>query len=375
MKALKRLFVILLAVAMIVTVVGCHPKDEVAVTIGDFEFTSAYYMCALMAADSEAKSKVDEAKANETEETEEEHNHEEGEEEVEETTEETDYYAEKIDDKDYVTWVEDTAIENLKKIAAYKTLCKENKLELDEETESSVDSYTDYYWSSYGYSMYYEPNGVGKTTYANYMRDSYYSSLYFDHLYAEDGEKEIAAKDVKAKINDNFIIANMLTASFSEMEEDDVKATQKQFKAYEKELKEGKRSFLEIYNEYNKVEETEEETTAQETEESKPKDENATILGAEGTTYESEYYDTVKKMKKGAIKLIEEEDGIVLVVKQDIKADKYYYETLDSEARHLIADDEFEADILEYAKTLKADINKYATGQFKVKKIKEPEYN
>ena len=80
-------------------------------------------------------------------------------------------------------------------------------------------------------------------------------------------------------------------------------------------------------------------------------------------------------MKKGAIKLIEEEDGIVLVVKQDIKADKYYYETLDSEARHLIADDEFEADILEYAKTLKADINKYATGQFKVKKIKEPEYN
>ena len=79
MKALKRLFVILLAVAMIVTVVGCHPKDEVAVTIGDFEFTSAYYMCALMAADSEAKSKVDEAKANETEETEEEHNHEEGE--------------------------------------------------------------------------------------------------------------------------------------------------------------------------------------------------------------------------------------------------------------------------------------------------------
>ena len=80
-------------------------------------------------------------------------------------------------------------------------------------------------------------------------------------------------------------------------------------------------------------------------------------------------------MKKGAIKLIEEEDGIVLVVKQDIKSDDYYYETLDSEARHLIADDEFEKTIEEFAKTLKADINKYAIGQFKVKNIKEPEYN
>lgn len=373
MKALKRLFAILLAVAMIVTVVGCHPKDEVAVTVGDYEFTSAYYMCALMAADSEAKTKIDEAKEAEAEAEDTEEN--ETEEETEETTEEVDYYAEKIDGKDYVTWVEEKAVENLKKIAAYKTLCKDNKLELDEETESSVSSYADYYWSSYGYSYYYEPNGVSKNTYANYMRDSYYSSLYFDHLYAKDGEKEIAAKDVKAKINDNFIIANMLTASFTEMDEDTVKETQETFKAYEEELKEGKRSFLEIYNEYNNVEETEEETTTEETDESAPKDETASILGAEDTTYESEYYDTVKKMKKGAIKLIEEEDGIVLVVKQDIKSDDYYYETLDSEARHLIADDEFEKTIEEFAKTLKADINKYAVGQFKVKKIKEPEYS
>ncbi len=370
MKALKRLFAILLTVAMIATVVGCHPKDEVAVTIGDFEFTSAYYMCALMAADSQAKTKVDEAKAAEEESKKEET------EEKEETAEEIDYYAEKIDGKDYVTFVEDKAIENLKKIAAYKTLCKENKLELDEETESSVSSYTDYYWSSYGYGMYYEPNGVGKNTYANYMRDSYYSSLYFDHLYAKDGKKEIAENDVKTKINDNFIIANMLTASFSEMEEAQVKETQEKFKAYETELKEGKRTFLEIYNEYNDVkEETKEETKEEDSKESKPKDENASILGAKDTTYESEYYEEIKKLATGEVKLIEKEDSILLVVKQDLTADDYYYETLDSEARHLIKDDEFDKEILEFTKTLKADIDKYAVGQFKVKKIKEPEYN
>ncbi len=114
MKNIKRILALMLMIVVVMSVAGCHPKNEIAVTIGDLEFTSAYYMCALVTADSEAKSKVNESL------TEEEQN----------SGEEIDYYSKKIDDKDYVKWVEDTAIEQLKKIAAYKTLCKENKLEL-----------------------------------------------------------------------------------------------------------------------------------------------------------------------------------------------------------------------------------------------------
>lgn len=364
MKALKKICAAILALMMLAAMTGCHKKNEVAVTVGDYEFTSAYYMTALMAADSEAKTKVDEAKAEK----------EDSKEESKET-EETDYYAEKIDGKKYVEWVEDKAIENLKKIAAYKTLCKENELELDKETETNVKSYAEYYWSSYGYGAYYEPNGVSIDTYTKYMRDSYYSSLYFDHVYGEGGEKEIAADTVKAKINDNFVIANVLSASFSEMTEEDVKSTKDKFNDYATELKEGKRSFLEIYNEYNKVEEKKEETITEETDEPKPKDENASIIGAKDTTYESEYYEDIKAMAIGEIKIIENEDesGIVLVVKQDLAADEYYYDTLDTEARHLIADEEYEKDITDYAKKLDCEINKYAVSQFKVKKIKAPE--
>ena len=357
MKALKKICAAILALMMLTAMTGCHKKNEVAVTIGDYEFTSAYYMTALMAADSEARTKVDEAKAEK------------------EDDKEIDYYAEKIDGKKYVEWVEDEAIENLKKIAAYKSLCKENKLELDEETEANVKSYAEYYWSSYGYGTYYEPNGVSLDTYTKYMRDNYYFALYFDHLYGEGGEKEIASEEVRSTINNKFVIANVLSASLSEMTEEDIESTVDQFNAYATELKEGKRSFLEIYNEYNNIQETKTENATQQTDVPKPKDENASIIGDEDTSYESKYFKDIKAMAVGEIKVIEneEENGLMLVVKQDLSADEYYYDTLDSDARHLIADEEYEKTVTDYGKKLDCEINKYAISQFKVKKIKRPE--
>ena len=109
-KAIAAVSVMLIAL----TAAACHPKDEVAVTVGDVKFTSAYYMCALINADSQAKSKVKESLSDD------------------ESSTDVDYYSKKVEDKDFVKWVEDTALDTLKKIAAYKTLCKENKLEIPE---------------------------------------------------------------------------------------------------------------------------------------------------------------------------------------------------------------------------------------------------
>ena len=84
-------------------------------------------MCALINADSEAKTKVQEELS----------------EDEQSGTEEIDYYSKKIDKKDYVKWVEDKAMESLKTIAAYKLLCKENKLEISKEDESFEDLLAD----------------------------------------------------------------------------------------------------------------------------------------------------------------------------------------------------------------------------------------
>ena len=354
MKNIKKVFALALVLVMALTVTACHKKDEIAVRIGDVEFTSAYYMCALINADSEAKMRVKEELSES------------------ESTDDVDYYSKKIDDKDFVTWVEDTAVDYLKEIAAYKTLCKENNLEISDEEAENAEAYASYYWSSYGYSEYFEPNGVGQSTYTQYMKDSYYSNLYFEHLYGEGGEKEIDAETVKTKMYENFVIADLLEVSFSEKEDDEITALKDKINGYAADLKNGKKTFEEVYKDYNgTTEETEEET---ETDEAQPKDKYASILGSADTAYGSDHYDSVKAMATGEVKVIEldDDEGLVLAVKQDIAADSYYLDTLDITVRHLISDEEYEKDIEEYAEKMDCKVIESAVKQFKVKKIVEP---
>ncbi len=358
MKTIKKIAALLLVAVMVLTVAGCHKKDEIAVVIDGEEFTSAYYMCALINANMEAKNLVYESLTDK-----------------EKESGEVDYYSKKVEDKKFVTWVEDKAIETLKEIAAYKLLCKENKIELDEEKVKTTESNASYYWSSYGYSMYFEPNGVAEKTYVKYTTDSLFAERYFEFLYAKDGKNAISDEDVKTKIYENFEIADILDATYEENATDDAKkALKTRLENYAKDLQAGKKTFEQVYNEYNKVTEEDKQET---TEKDGPKDKYAQILGAEDTNYNSSHYATVKAMKIGEAKVVENEGGTGLYIffKQDIKADPFYLTNLDMDARHLIADKDFEKIIEDYAKKLKPEINDYAVKQFKVKKIQEPSYN
>ena len=93
MKMLKKTVALLLAVAFIFTLAACHPKDEVAVSSGDYKVTSAMYSYFLVMADSEAKSVID---AND---------------EIDTSAKNFSYYKQKIEDKPYETYVKDLAME------------------------------------------------------------------------------------------------------------------------------------------------------------------------------------------------------------------------------------------------------------------------
>ena len=356
MKIFKKIAALLLVCLLALSAVGCHKKNEIAVTVDGFEFTSAYYMCALINANSEAQNKVYETLKED------------------EQQKEIDFYSKKIDDKNFVTWVEDRAIEMIKEIAAYKSLCKKANLKLDDETKANAEYYASYYWQS-GYSQYFEPNGVGESTYTNFTVDSYYSSLYFEHLYGKDGEKEIAADEVKNKIYDNFITANLIDVTFSEETDSEKTAIETKLNDYAAKLKNKSITFEQAYKEYYEIKDEETNNTT-ESNDPKPKDEYATVLGAEGTGYEHDFYSDIQKMATGEIKVIKKENnaGLLLVVKQDIKADAFYLDNLDLTARHLIKDKEYSDDISKTVKALKPEVNKYAVKQFKVKKIVEPSY-
>ncbi len=372
MNLIKKITAAVLVMIMVLCVAGCHEKDEVAVTIDGVEFTSAYYMCALIMADSEARQKVDEKLAEEKEDD-----------KTSTATEEVNYFKQKIDKKKFTDWVEDRAIESLKSIASYIIKCREEKVEIDEEDKSSAEQYAAYYWSSYGYAALLEPNGVSAATYTKYMTDSYYASAYFEHLYGEGGSKEIPADEVNTKLLENYVIANVIDVSTASMKDTEKAETKTKLDGYLADLTSGAKDFEKVYHEYYGTSEeeahsheNEDKTEGEEKEEgSEPLDSHATILGSEDTSYASDIFKDVKAMANGEIKLIEKEDdaGYALVIKKDISADPYYAKNLDISVRDLIKGDEFEKDMEKFAEGLTADINKYAVGQFKVKKIEYPE--
>lgn len=368
MKMMKKMFAILLVALMVLSFAACHGKDEIAVTVGDVEFTSAYYMCALINADMEAQSLVYESLSEE-----------------EQQATDIDYYSHKVEDTDYVEWVENRALESLKDIAAYKLLCEENEITIPEDEQEYIDQYVEYYWTSYGYSTLFEPNGVSKNTFAKYTSDATYSALYFDHLYAEDGEKAISADDMSKAIADNFVLVDTISTTFTndegtEMTEDEIAALKEKFNGYVTAINDGTKTYEAVYHEFNgtsEADDTAEETTTEETEEEtlEPVNRHASVLGAEDTDYASDDYETVKAMAVGEVKLVEVEDngGLKLFVKRDISADAYYVDQIDSSVRHLLKDEEFEKTIDDYVKELDTKVVKYAVNQFKVKKIVYPE--
>ena len=84
MSLIKKLSAIICVLALLMSFTGCHKKDEIAVTVGDVKFTSAYYMCAFVMADTEARQKVSENLSEE-----------------EQSSADVDIYSKKIDGKKY----------------------------------------------------------------------------------------------------------------------------------------------------------------------------------------------------------------------------------------------------------------------------------
>lgn len=362
MKKLTRLMAALLALIMCLSFAGCHKKDEIALTIEGNDFTAAYYLCALVFADSEARTKVDQELSGD----------------VDAATEGIDYHKQTIDNKKFVTWVEDTAIDNLKKIAACKNLCKENKLELDKDTKSMAEYYAEYYWGSYGYASFLEPNGVALSTFKTYMTDTYYSEKYFDFIYGEGGEKEAKKETLKEILTKKYLIVDMIEVDFTTLKEAEIKEKTDFINKAAEDLRAGRKSFETVLEEYvgpDEEEETENENTVTDEETPQPKDVNAEILGDEDTDYASDYFKDTKDMKVGEVlvKTLDDNKGIVLFVKGDIAGDDYYYDLLVKSLRHLNSDEDYEKLLEEAAQPLNVEKHKSAIKRLKVKNIKYPE--
>ena len=356
MKKLTRILAAVLTLALGLSLTACHPKDEVAVTVDGTQYTSAMYMYALLQADGEAKNKVMESITDAT------------------STTSIDYYSHTVEDKDFVTWVKDRAIEILKEFTLYENKCEELGAQPTDEEKSNLDMQTSFYWDYQGYSTVYEANGVSFDTYQKASSYALLSNTYFLKLYGAGGEKEVASSEIQKTLTDEFVLANVLTASFdSDMTDSEKESLRTKFDTYLEQLQKGS-SFADIYAAYNGTSEESPDENETESTEDQPKDKYATVLGSEETAYADDNFEEIKGMAVGDMKIIELEDdaGLKLVVRQDISADPYYLEQLTPTILWMLKEDEFNDSVKSEIETMTVEVNDYAVDRFKVKKLKYP---
>ncbi len=384
MTILRKVAAVLLVCAMVFSFAACHEKGEIAVTVkygeSSLEFTSAMYLCALMNAETEAYGKVQEILTEKDVKT-------------EDITEEL-FYSQKIDDKEYYTWITDRAKEIISEWAAYKFMCDAGKLEISSEDLTSLESYVSYYWYNGGYGQVFEPNGVSFNTYKHMSMSTVYAQTYFDSIYAEGGTNPVAKDEILKAMDENFTIANIIEVDTSQMKDSEKKAAKEKLDGYAARLKKGEK-FEKIYNEYYEIKETTSSTTSgsstvssntssttsntasnttssgTEEKELEPKDAYASLIGDEDTDYASDYFKTVKEMKVGEVKVITDEPGkkLVLVVAGDMMSDEYWTTNLVDLVLSMLKQDEFDKGIDELIKKFDINIDNDAISAFDVKNL------
>lgn len=363
MKIFKKIISALLVGCMLFSLCACHGKDEVALTVEGESITSALYLNALIDCDAEAKQRVDEEEAakaeeNKTEKTE------------NENTEETDYYSKTLDGLNFVEYVKEKAIDRCKEYIFFKKLVDAETIKLTDEEATEAKNTASAYWSSYGYAYLYSVNGVAYETYEKAFTYTYYSNKYFEHLYAEGGEKEVSQKELKDYMLENYALAYSLTASYEENATDEQKADLKaKFEGYAKRIKKGE-EFEKIYLEHNKINEAEHKH--EETEDG-PKLQHTSILADKNSdsNYANNDFDEVYDLKVGETKIIENEakTGLSFYVKLDIADDEYYLKSLTDEILYILKNEEYQKYVTEQTKNYKVEKNSFAINRFDVEDI------
>ncbi len=356
MKTLKSLLSVMLVLLLMFSCTGClHKQNEIAVEIADSKFSAAIYSYALMTADGEARTKVDEQLTAAGTDT---------------TITAVDYYSQKIDDTDYVTWVENRAVEILAEFAAYEKLFKEAGLSINGEELSNIDYNAQYYYSYYG--GIYDANGVGYDTYRYALIYSNYGDMYFEHLYGKEGEKAVPAEDIKKSFDESYRVALVLQTDITNLDETALAEAKDQMEHYKSHLLKGE-SIVEVYNEFNNLTEENAATTGY-----YPAKEAKEVVSVVAdpevdSNYGVDFWNDIKDIAAKDVKVIESEENgskyIRLFYMVDAGADNTYLDEMDLSLRWNLKQDEYTKYITEYAKTLAVKKHKYVMSEFKVKEI------
>lgn len=351
MKKIKSIIALLLVLMLVFSLTGCHKQNEIAVTVGDMEFTSAMYSYALLTADGEAQelvltqlgidaSSTDAANVN--------------------------FYSQAIEGVAYVDWVENRAVELIKEYAAYMTLCQQNNITLDKDATAEAE-----YYAQSGYSSnedLFKNNGIGLETYTKWYKLQYYVEKYFEFLYGKNGSKAVAEDEVKKQFTDSYRVVLYFEEDITDLKDNDLAKVKGKMEDYKKTLESKKEA--DIVAMYNEVYELTEENAA--TTGYSPAEKLSDCVNILSESDVS-FWDDIKDLKANETKLWEDTENdkkyLCLIHIVDPLSDSKYLDNKDLSIRWELKNEEYTAEMETYAKTLTAETHKYAMSAFKVKNI------
>ncbi len=347
----KRISALVICICLVLSFAGCHKPGELAVTVGGEEFSSGFYACAFLSADTQARNRIySEASSS--------------------SVSDKVLHTKTIDGVSYSEWVKQEAIEIIKEMVAAKQLCEQNTVNTAEKLESAKVN-AEKEWNAN--AEYFQKNGIGVESYKLFCAYEQYSGLYFDFLYGKNGPEEVKDDELNKYIKDNYAYVNAVDVDITNMDDTKKAEQEKKFNEYIDRVKKGE-SFAKIQAEVKGTEYNENE---------KDKDSfsNATAIvwGNKDTSYESDYFDKVKDMEENSFKIVTDDTTVsgykymILIYKGEILGEKNTnLETIKNVAITDMKGDEYMKKIEEKAKTVSAVENEKSTKQFKVDKVYQP---
>ncbi len=365
MKNIKRFFAAALCAAIAVTAFcGCHKKDETAVTVGKYTYTSGYYACAFVYAYNEGRQEVEKNLTASGK-----------------STTDINYEKQKIDGKTFNEWVKEKAVENIKINAGYKALCEEKGYDLSEDETVTAESYANTYWTTYGAEEMFSKNGVSKATFTQYTKDTYYADVYFEKTYGKEGTDPVSEEKLKAALNDHYVLVDKIEVDTAALSDEEVTSKKAELQGYIDLLKTGS-TFEDVYHKHNgdthtdsDSEDTDTSDSADaESDSSTPLDSHAELLGDDkASSTKADFFDEAKEMAAGDIKILETTGKMALVIRKDVLEDPYYLSVYDDTLRHLEVGDEPTEAAKKKGDDLGVKTVASAVKVFKTKKIVYPE--
>lgn len=392
MSKIKRLLAIFVAVLIILTTAAaCNTNATWIMKVDGEELPVGIYICYLMDADNEGKDKVDEDIAAQTTTS------EDAEDTTEATTEEIDYYEHKIEKKDYVEWVKDTAVQKVKEHIVVKQKCEEYKIELDDEQMDNITSLwtTNATTDGKTYGDFYEMNGISKDSFEEYLSVAYLKDELMKYYYGADGVEPISNEELTKNLTENYVTTYVLSQSKTGLNED-----QTAYETYSddilnkiKDSMQGYIKRLDKKEDYTKVEadfkksmatilgtEVSESTTSDvvsaETEEGDGTEKETlkatpNIQLRDVSDEEDAISVALKKAKVGKAGIAESDAELMVYRKtNDITKNPYYLDLQEDSIIEDLKGDAFDELIEKWAEELKADLNNKAKSTYGPKEIK-----